>query len=1012
MAKTTPAGFQQRDAVEERRRSRTPIDRDDDAALDELLKPYTFGATPTLDLTFTRQFSVGAVEEGPAGAGEPRAGAPPLAAPAGGSGFGAFFNRAPSPLPSPSGLYPHEPSSSRPHRPTSLLSRRSTASFSSSSNRHKDPSSSSAPPRPYSLPPGLAAHSPVPPPSSAGSTIRPAFSTSPSTSTALPKRRSFQLSSLNQPRAARVAYEPPIPLDVQWLLLTTPPPPRAGRASTSKAAREDVLAKQLAVRGKEKEQEKQREESRRKEGLVRRLWALRGYGDGRRSDAPRALPPTAKSEEVELTIKAPETLDLIEKTWTDGRGLAGRTGRIDSRSAADAVPRSWKDFEALYAAGQLDIEDPPFPPLCSPSHPSYTFPSRQTPSDGPAPSPFETAHFVAPLHLSPITPIRERLIAQLDLLGERFSAPGPAPTSALPPIPDPLPTSTFASPDLSASSASSTVGRRDSLIQFTSSQLSGRRDSNASTAPSSALSHGSAAIAVKARPNSAVFPSRTAAAPAHSALSSSARSVPLQASLSSGSGSAFANLSLKNHPALVGLLLRALNAPLGSPALFNPPPKAAVVTLFPAAGSSSPTLTILAGLNIPSHVSSLPLSHAIDGHTILNGERGLVVMDTKRDWRWRGNELVKDGPNVEKTGGGLGIRFYAGMPIFAPSLPSIAPFEEAAGGRIAIGTVALLDDQPQLGKWGASERAKLRSLSSQITVEVERFLNAREKATFLRRGSASSSVGGLPPSTTLGASLPPSSATTSPKPSGHAKKVSFDPEGGRRASQGYVDWNAQLAAASFAVKPAPERQGKPAALHLPVEDNSLPSPLLPSALPPLLASTSPSVIFSAACHALATNLQLSLVYLVALDLSSCPPAPSIVGTPVLSLLAAHNLPTNSNASFDPALHLRALRAPEGGLLYRSPPSNRTKDEKGKAREKRAAGSGFASGVLLPVAETDVKGWVLAGYTIDKKRRWGEEEMEEFEEVRRKLAKVVLWQDRGGWGPDGGRGETLPPVQED
>lgn len=407
----------------------------------------------------------------------------------------------------------------------------------------------------------------------------------------------------------------------------------------------------------------------------------------------------------------------------------------------------------------------------------------------------------------------------------------------------------------------------------------------------------------------------------------------------------------------------------------------------------------------------------------------------------------------------------AGAPVFAPSLPSLAAFEEAAGGRIAIGTVALLDDNPRLAKFGASERAKLRSLAAEITLEIERFLGEREKMQFLRRGSSSSTLSiSIPPTTTAAvASLPPpihlptpsSSTATSPTspaaysapkpPPTHAKKVSFDRGGGGRRgslSQGYVDYDAQLVATASPTSPPTAAPAAPAGLTPPLEVNDeeadafyaeqarLPpappspptspsSPLSSSPfssvqprLPPLLANTPPKVIYASACTSLASGLGLSLVYLVALDLSQCPPAPSIVGNPTLSLLAAHNLPIDSKPSFDPALHLRALRAPEGGLLFRSPAVKRSSKEKerkgkGKEREREAqeeGGSGFASGVLLPVAETDTQGWVLAGYTTDKRRRWGEEEMNRLEDAREKLQKVLLWQENGGWGPDGGSGE--------
>lgn len=203
--------------------------------------------------------------------------------------------------------------------------------------------------------------------------------------------------------------------------------------------------------------------------------------------------------------------------------------------------------------------------------------------------------------------------------------------------------------------------------------------------------------------------------------------------------------------------------------------------------------------------------------------------------------------------------------------------------------------------------------------------------------------------------------------------------GARPQEGGYVDWDAAYARRGSTSDA--DREHGPTA---PAPTTPLPAPPPSTAaaqnhttLPSPVADTPSSSTFAAACTSLAQSLDLSLVYLVSLDLSSCPPAPSITGQPALTLIAAHNLPLDSSASFDPALHLRALRAPEGGLLYRSP-----EHVKG----------GFASGILLPVAESEDKGWVLAGYTTERARKWGEREMAEFDHVRDGLAKVVAWKD--------------------
>ncbi|BGP24364.1 proteophosphoglycan 5 [Rhodotorula toruloides] len=857
------------------------------------------------------------------------------------------------------------------HRPSSLVSRLSSSST----------GSAGAPPapRPYALPPGLAARSPVPPPS---------LSSAASTST-ITRQDTSQLTGLSpaykaaapngQPRSARITYEPPIPLDVQLLLLTTPPPPpqRKRVVITAPPVGDEAVAAERARRARERD-------LRDEKSLVRRVKAFRIINDGVRNLSGRRGSGDADDELPTAPLKGSETLDLNRQRRESADSGSKRTGKIDSHTSADFVPKTWKDFEQAYAAGQLDIEDPPFPPISPSSSISTAFPSRGQPSDTSKLSPYEAGHFPAPLHLSPVTHIRERVITQLDLLGETYVLPG-TPAPAQPP--------SFAAvfgPNAGSSLESWSSGHRDSLAHFTSSSDSGRRESNASTAPSTVYSH-SPAKSQHPFAAPAVFPTYAAthtSPPMPTYASRAPSNLPASPNMDGLSA-----VSLRSHPTLVSLLQRALYAPLGSPALFKPAPKAAIITLFPSSASPSSSVTLLASVNLPARVTSFPITHALDAHVLLNGERGLVIADTERDWRWRHNEVICSsasnpiyGP-ASATKPGLGIRFYAGMPIFAPSLPNLAHLEEEAGGRIAIGTIALLDDWPRMSKFGSSEKAKLRSLASEITREIEHFLREREKHNFARRGSVSSSGGSRRPSHAHSAASAAAAQQASAnmgrsRSDSHAKKVSFDANGGAFES-GYVDCNSVSRRGSV-----DERDRAPT----PAPSGPLPEPPASSALsslPPMLASTPPSSIFAAACTSLAEKLDLALVYLVSLDLSSCPPAPSVAGSPSLELIAAHNLPPDANASFDPSLHLRALRAPEGGLLYRSPGASSSASP---AMREAAKGS-FASGILLPVAEVESpsrRGWVLAGYTTDRKRRWGEGEMGEFEKVREKLAKVALF----------------------
>ncbi|GAA5939409.1 hypothetical protein JCM3775_001702 [Rhodotorula graminis] len=911
-------------------------------AVDEVLVPYTFGRTPSLKLDVDHRL--------------------PLA--------------------------------SRTVRPRLEHRTSSHSSYSSSigiaAPPPQQPSGVLPAPRPYALPPGLA-HSPQPPPL-ASPGLASYSPTGPFRTVAPPSTRPVQpfprsgVPSMAAPRSARISYEPPIPLDVQILLLTTPPPPApasrtslssvSSRASTlarsdAQAYRDELLAAERARRARE---------DKRLAGKARRLLSgsvsyLSGGGGGTAGRRGEDLAGgTARDDDAGVPTKAFESLDLNRSRGS--RDSRRGAGRIDSTTAVEFVPKTWDEYTAAYAAGQLDLEDPPFPPLGALLSISATFPSAAAPHRAGAASlsPYEAAHFPAPLHLSPVTPTRERLLAQLDLLGETYLLPS---ASAVP-----LHVSTTTGspvPSLPSAGSSVTSGRRDSLVQSVHA-AAGRRASNASTAPST--THSGPSPATK---GGAIFPS-SSYAPPPSSPAMMVNAQPYGQHLSHAPPvDAISAMTLRNHPALLTLLRRALYAPLGSQALFKPAPKAAIITLFPTAASSH--VTILASVGLPTRTTTLPVSHALDAHVLLAGERGLVVPDTERDWRFRGNEVVCKSPSNPMSGtfgaspSGLGIRFFAGVPIFAPSLPSLAGFEEEAGGRIAIGTVSLLDDWPRTSKFGSSDRANLRSLASQVTHEIDRFLREREQHRFARRTSVSSTVASA---SALGAgggggnsAVSQTTARTATRE--RARKAASGGSGVERAGEGgHVSWDGRRGSTSGS-----EREGGPAA----------PAPTAPLPTPPPstgagahaspVADTSSSSVFATACTSLAQSLDLSLVYVVSLDLASCAPAPSIVGKPALTLVAAHNLPSDSNASFDPALHLRALRAPEGGLLYRSP----TATAAGEGAQATGAG-GFASGILLPVAESTETGYVLAGYTTERGRKWGEAEMGEFDKVRDRLASVV------------------------
>ncbi|KAL8283135.1 hypothetical protein RQP46_005913 [Phenoliferia psychrophenolica] len=99
--------------------------------------------------------------------------------------------------------------------------------------------------------------------------------------------------------------------------------------------------------------------------------------------------------------------------------------------------------------------------------------------------------------------------------------------------------------------------------------------------------------------------------------------------------------------------------------------------------------------------------------------------------------------------------------------------------------------------------------------------------------------------------------------------------------------------------------------------------------------------FDSATQALSTVLDLTLVYLVAIDIAD-PSQP-------LTIISSHG-PLNPAPELDPGLHLQALRAPEGGLIYQS----------------SSGETSFTSGLLVPVLELKTVGYVLAGFSLDKR----------------------------------------------
>lgn len=78
--------------------------------------------------------------------------------------------------------------------------------------------------------------------------------------------------------------------------------------------------------------------------------------------------------------------------------------------------------------------------------------------------------------------------------------------------------------------------------------------------------------------------------------------------------------SMHHHPVLLNVLAHSRR-------LFGQP-RVTMISILEAERQ-----VLLANEGMPDQVESLPRQAGLCAHTILNGEKGLVVLDTQRDWR-------------------------------------------------------------------------------------------------------------------------------------------------------------------------------------------------------------------------------------------------------------------------------------------------------------------------------------------------------------------------------------------
>lgn len=165
-------------------------------------------------------------------------------------------------------------------------------------------------------------------------------------------------SSRQKPRHARVEYEPMLPAAAQWLLHTTPPPPPSRHQTpwTSSIANPDVV-----LPGETAPPTNSRpagDSSVQKVSWGRKRLAALGLAGGRNGTNAAVESLTAgfattslrqEPDRVQFRLGGGNGQSNITLRPDQPRILPSRSGRLDSRTEADRLPRSWHEYTEAYA---------------------------------------------------------------------------------------------------------------------------------------------------------------------------------------------------------------------------------------------------------------------------------------------------------------------------------------------------------------------------------------------------------------------------------------------------------------------------------------------------------------------------------------------------------------------------------------------------------------------------------------------------------------------------------------
>ena len=257
-----------------------------------------------------------------------------------------------------------------------------------------------------------------------------------------------------------------------------------------------------------------------------------------------------------------------------------------------------------------------------------------------------------------------------------------------------------------------------------------------------------------------------------------------------------------------------------------------------------------------------------------------------------------------------GSRAYYGVPLLAPD------FSGTADAQIPIGTLCVIDDKPR-DVFTAEQRSKMGDLALLAQKTIANWSRARLQAR-LDQLDQSLLVWKNETSSLNGADM---NGFASRQKAIQAGPEPEEPRKMKANGNGNASDEVEILHISRPTATTATPTGLAAV-------SSEPSPALSDAMSGSSYYTAPQQphnrqkIYDISTRLVATSLELTLVYILRLDMAAPSPLgfgsqPAVDAVRGLSLVSHYGLPSPEPA-FDSVLHLKALKSEEGGLLYQNP----------------------------------------------------------------------------------------------